>query len=142
MVELHLVELRYGKLCILSASKVKEAASIEETSHALAVSALIIKNLSHKRTQGFAFSWEYMLSFNGCSGPALQYQHARLSSLLRHMREKAGIEPSVDVDLSSLVDDPVALDVVINLARFDEAILKTCSSLDPYHIAQYVHSLA
>ena len=126
----------------VAASKVSDLDSIESTSHALAVSALIVKNLSQRRARGFPFSWDFMLSFKGFSGPALQYQHARLASLARHMREKTGMEASVDADLTPLVDDPLALDVVLHLARFDEAILQTCSSLDPYFIAKYVFDLA
>lgn len=82
------------------------------------------------------------MSFKGFSGPALQYQHARLASVARHMRESAGLEASADVDVSPLVCDPLALDVVLHLARFDEAIARACSELDPYFVAKYVFDLA
>jgi arginyl-tRNA synthetase len=49
---------------------------------AVGVGAVVFWQLSVKRQKDVNFDWEQALSFDGRTGPYVQYTHARLSSLL------------------------------------------------------------
>ena len=56
---------------------------------AVGIGAIIFNDLKNKRTRDIDFDWEQVLSFDGETGPYLQYTHTRLASLL----DKAQVRP-------------------------------------------------
>ncbi|MCL2350832.1 MAG: arginine--tRNA ligase, partial [Defluviitaleaceae bacterium] len=62
------------------------------------IGAVVFNDLYNSRVKDVDFSWERMLSFEGETGPYVQYTHARCCSVLN----KAGIDYA-DADLSKLV---------------------------------------
>ena len=59
----------------------------EKIADLVGISAVMIQDFQSKRINNYEFKWERMLSFEGDTGPYLQYAHSRLSSVQR----KSGI---------------------------------------------------
>jgi arginyl-tRNA synthetase len=51
---------------------------------------VIIQDMSAKRIKEYEFKWERMTSFEGDTGPYLQYSHARMCSIERKLLESLG----------------------------------------------------
>lgn len=85
------------------------------------------------------FHPEESLSFEGDTGPYLQYTHARACSILRKAKEQ-GLVPGVNVDFS-LLDNPSELALVQVLSEFPSKAADACVSMRPHLIAQYLLSL-
>ena len=84
------------------------------------------------------FRWEEALSFEGRSGPFVQYSYARASSVLR----KGDVDrPPYPFDATKLVD-PEEAALVRVLARFPRAVAYTARTSHVHTIAGYAHDLA
>ncbi|MBU8933161.1 MAG: arginine--tRNA ligase [candidate division Zixibacteria bacterium] len=108
--------------------------NIDDTAAMVGVGAVKFSQLSVKRQTDVNFNWEAVLSFEGETGPYLQYTHARLCSLER----KFGQPVTADVNVVML-DGEEERRVVELLADFPEAIADAARNYDPYFIA--AHSL-
>ncbi|KAK7413487.1 hypothetical protein QQX98_007635 [Neonectria punicea] len=87
-----------------NAEKYAQVPDPEAVAEAVGISAVMVQDTSGKRIHDYAFDMARMTSFEGDTGPYLQYCHARLGSILR----KAQLTRA---DLAShLVDEPAALD--------------------------------
>ena len=76
---------------------------------------MVFNDLKRERIKDVLFDREEILSFEGETGPYLQYTHARLASIERKVRE-AG-EGGATPDWSKLVD---AGPVLTRLGRFPD----------------------
>ena len=111
----------------------------EKVARDVGVGAIIFNDLYNSRIKDVVFSWERMLSFDGETGPYVQYTHARASSVL----EKAG-HPDInmkELDYSSF-SDPSAFEVVKLIYNFEEKVQEAAAKLEPYIIARYTVDLA
>lgn len=109
----------------------------EDVAKAVGVGAIVFQELSNNRIKDYTFSWEKTLSFEGETGPYVQYTHARACSLLR----KSGIEKLENIDFSSVTDE-VSIDVIRLLNKFPETIIDASSKYEPSIISRYVVNLA
>jgi len=82
---------------------------------------------------------EESLSFEGDTGPYLQYTHARACSILRKADEK-NLKPSVEIDFS-LLDNPSEIALIQSLSEFPAKTEDACVSMRPHLIAQYLLTL-
>ena len=77
-----------------------------------------------------------MTSFEGDTGPYLQYAHARLCSIVRK------VDPDAALDLSSaqmdLLVEPHAIDLVRLLARYPDTVQNTLKSHEPVTVLTYL----
>ena len=82
------------------------------------------------------FKWEEALSFDGNSGPFLQYSYARACSMLR----KAGdFEEVVD---PSLLTDPFELSLIKTISKFESVIEQAGENRRLHLLPAYGHELA
>ncbi len=82
------------------------------------------------------FKWEEALSFDGNSGPFLQYSYARACSMLR----KAGdFEEVVD---PSLLTDPFELGLIKTISKFESVIEQAGENRRIHLLPAYGHELA
>jgi arginyl-tRNA synthetase len=79
-----------------------------------------------------------MTSFEGDTGPYLQYSHARLSSIIR----KANV-PSTEINKAdlSLLQEPHAENIVRYLAQYPDVLQLTLTTLEPTNILTYLFRL-
>ena len=79
-----------------------------------------------------------MTSFEGDTGPYLQYAHARLCSITR----KAGI-PSAELALAdlSLLTESHAIDLVRVISQYPDVVKNTLKTLEPTTILVYLFKM-
>lgn len=107
--------------------------AIDRTAHQIGVGAVIFSQFSVRRKKDVNFIWKEVLSFEGETGPYLQYTHARLCSLLR----KYGSEVTGDIDFSLLIGEEEQRIVEI-LADFPSMVEDAARTYDPHLIAAYL----
>jgi arginyl-tRNA synthetase len=83
--------------------------------------------------KAMTFVWNDALSFEGDTGPYLQYTYARARSILKKSRKK----PKPSKNLRGL-----EIDIIKEIAKFPEFVERAGSELKPQHIATYVYRLA
>lgn len=108
----------------------------ENTANVLGVSAVIVNDLKQRRTKDYQFDWDRVLQVNGDTGIKLQYTHCRLCSL----EEMIDDRPATTCDPSYL-REPEAVELVYEMARFDDVIYKCQSTLEAYILVNYLFSL-
>lgn len=107
----------------------------EKLAKVIAVAALKYQILKQKVGANITFDKEQALSFEGDSGPYLQYTYTRTHSLLQKASE-AGITPSVDIEPT----EPYAIEKV--LYRFPEVIERSLEERSPHLIVLFLTELA
>lgn len=112
----------------------------EETARQVGVGAIVFNDLSGNRIKDISFSWEEALSFDGETGPYVQFAHVRACSLLRKA-EAAGYGGEAAFDGAALADD-LAFDLVRELARFPERIASAAEQYEPSIVARGLIDLA
>ena len=65
------------------------AQNVEEIAKQVGVGAVVFQELSNSRIKDYTFSWSRTLSFEGETGPYVQYTHARCCAVLRKANEEA-----------------------------------------------------
>lgn len=109
----------------------------EETARQIGIGAVIFNDLSNGKIKDVVFNWDRMLSFEGETGPYVQYTHVRARSVLR----KAGIAPTADIDYSKIVDKD-AIGVLRLLQNFPEVIEVAMEKNEPSFIARHIIDIA
>jgi arginyl-tRNA synthetase len=79
-----------------------------EVAEAIGIGALKYADLSTDRERDYVFEFDRMLSFDGDTGPYLQYAHARIRSVLRRAEDE-GAEIGSTIDLSQPAERALAL---------------------------------
>src|SRR5699024_11464182 len=85
----------------------------EEVAKQVGVGAVVFQELFNQRIKDYVFSWDRTLSFEGETGPYVQYTHARANSLLE--KGKFNIEDNVDY---TLLDSDIEIDISRLLYNF------------------------
>ncbi len=102
---------------------------------AVAVAAIKYSILKQKSGKNIVFDPEQSLSFEGDSGPYLQYAHTRAVSVLEKAAE-AGVLATCDEPL------PVTTDLERLLYRFPEVVARATEEFEPHHVTTYLTELA
>jgi arginyl-tRNA synthetase len=97
-----------------------------------AVKYLILKNEPIKDVN---FSWEQALSFEGNTGPYLQYSYARASSIIKKAKSK-NQKPKI----SEL--NKKEIELLIKISKFPEIVERAGQNMNPSLIANYAFELA
>ncbi|KAF1958073.1 arginyl-tRNA synthetase [Byssothecium circinans] len=117
----------------------------EKTADTLGISAVMVQDMKGKRINNYTFDMDRMCSFEGDTGPYLQYAHARLCSITRKVIAAA---PDVaNVDLGSAADltllkEPQAVNLVRELASWPDILLNTVKSHEPTTVLTYLFKMA
>ena len=108
----------------------------EEVAHAVGVGAVKFYDLKTDRRNGYDFDLKAMVSFEGETGPYVQYAYARIQSILR----KANFTPSTDATYS--LSDPESWEIIKLLQDFSPVVKRAAENYDPSLIAKYAINLA
>ena len=108
----------------------------EEVARAVGVGAVKFYDLKTDRRNGYDFDLEAMVSFEGETGPYVQYAYARIQSILR----KANFTPSTDATYS--LNDPESWEIIKLLQDFARVVKRAAENYDPSLIAKYAINLA
>ncbi len=138
----------------LSAAKTgfstEDAASIAEQVGQAAIKYAFLKSNVGK---DIAFSFEESLSFQGNSGPYLQYTYVRCLAVLQKAAEK-GIEAgnsAIANYIDTLINNKVAIDSLLNneekdilrtIYQYSETVSLAAQEYAPHYVATYLFELA
>ncbi|KAH8648316.1 hypothetical protein BGZ60DRAFT_222237 [Tricladium varicosporioides] len=110
----------------------------DKVSDILGISSIMVQDMHGKRINAYNFDLDRMLSFEGDTGPYLQYAHARLASIWRKTGLKSEDLLSADY---SLLKEQHATDVVRLIASYPDVVLHTYRTLEPAGIVTYLFKL-
>jgi arginyl-tRNA synthetase len=112
------------------------------------VGAIKYADLSSERIKDYVFDWSRMLSFEGNTGPYLQYAHARISSILR----KAGdsgvalgatlLAGELPMAASLTLTEPAERALALELFGLSTAVEAAGAGLLPHRLCTYLYELA
>jgi len=120
-------------------SKNPDLLNAEEIARQIGVGAIVFTQLSVRKQKDVNFSWEDALSFEGETGPYLQYTHARLSSLLRKYGKDV---PSIETINTSALEGAITRQLLLTVARFPEVVRCAGAEYEPFLITSYLLELA
>ncbi len=109
----------------------------DEIARMVGVGAVIFHDLKNDRLNDIEFSLEAMLTFEGETGPYLQYTYARACSLLR----KSHV-PNSHTSLYEVFEDDKVWSIIFLLSRFEEVIASAFFEFNPSRIAKYLLDLS
>ena len=104
----------------------------------VALAALHYYLLQVSPSKDMLFDPKESLSFNGNTGPYLQYMGARVSALLR----KAPPELKAEASNGELLTSDAEWDLVKTLANYEDAIASAAALMDPSVLAAYLYELS
>ncbi|CAI6340910.1 unnamed protein product [Periconia digitata] len=116
-----------------------------KTADTLGISAVMVQDMKGKRINNYTFDMDRMCSFEGDTGPYLQYAHARLCSIRRKV---IAAHPDIEsLDLSTVADftllkEPQATVLVRELASWPDVLLNTIRSQEPSTVLTYLFKMS
>ncbi len=123
---------------------------------AVGIGAVKYADLSTDRTRDYRFDWSRMLSFDGNTGPYLQYAHARICSIFRRAAEDGGPGPAGPQTGNSQTGNsetgrsPTVCAITAHEERelakrllgFADAVSSTVATYNPHKLCSYLFELA
>jgi arginyl-tRNA synthetase len=103
----------------------------------IALAAIKYADLSTERQHDYVFDLDRMISFEGDTGPYLQYAHARLRSIFRRLGEPWSVG-----SITFGLDAPEERHLALGLLAFPEAFEMSLRSLQPHRLCSYLFDLA
>lgn len=126
----------------LMKSNEEKYAQIEDpagVSDIIGITAVMVQDMSGKRVHDYPFNIKRMTSFEGDTGPYLQYTHARLCSIFR----KTGL-PRADLasaDTTLLNGNRHMTDILRIVAQWPDIMVIALNTLEPSTILTYLFQL-
>ncbi|MCJ7479215.1 MAG: arginine--tRNA ligase [Candidatus Nanohaloarchaeota archaeon QJJ-7] len=113
--------------------KLKEEDKDLDVAEAVGIGAAKYANLKVSRNKKITFDWKKVLSFEGDSGPYLQYSNTRAKSILNKSDKEGDM-------VGELKDDEYRL--LKELSRFPEVVENTAEQREPAKLANYLSHLS
>ena len=104
----------------------------------IGIGAVKYADLSTDRVKDYVFDLDRMVSFDGNTGPYLQYAHARICSIFR----RAGVDRASVRGLPISLDAPQERALALRLLAYPTAIDTTLETYSPHKLCTYVYELA
>jgi arginyl-tRNA synthetase len=128
------------------------AAQIKDTAEAIAVAAIRYFMVKYSRGKVIVFDMDEALSFEGESGPYLQYAVVRANNIFNKLKERDNVDQRTVVDaLAGIGGDLLASDseealdlwgLVLEAARLDDVAEQAVRTLELSVLAKYAFGLA
>ncbi|KAG9307789.1 hypothetical protein G9A89_023354 [Geosiphon pyriformis] len=103
----------------------------------IGISAIMIQDMAAKRIRNYVFNWTRMFSFEGDTGPYIQYAHARLCSIQRNCG--LAINPEANIEL---IFEKPALELIEIIAQYPDVVKSALHTLEPCTIVNYAMKLS
>lgn len=131
-------------------TKIDEIEDPEKTAEMIGLSSIVVADCSARRIKDYTFEWDRVTSFEGDTGPYLQYNHARMASIERKAKAKRGWDVEdrqfVDDVISAVKDscvlsEPECRNIAMQIAMYPKATMTAYKTLEPSAIVQYCFGL-
>jgi arginyl-tRNA synthetase len=119
-----------------------DAAERAEVARMIGIGALKYAELSTDRVKDYVFDFDRMLSFDGDTGPYLQYAHARICSIFRKAEAEHGIARGSVAAVSPTITEPQERALGLRLLGFDAAVWESIERSSPHKLCAYLYDLA
>ena len=106
----------------------------KEVAQTVGIGAIIFSDLSNNRINNINFDWDRMLSFEGETGPYIQYTHARICSILNKSK------PEGKIDYKNYNQEEFQL--IKKLSEFPEVIKDSALKYKPNLLCSYLIQLS
>ena len=130
-----LFALAIEKVAAIMEEKNPNIENKEKTAEAVGVGAVIFYYLSNNRIRDINFVMEDALSFDGNTGPYVQYTYARTCSVL----SKSG---DYDKNAELLITSEDETSLLKTLSRFEEVVRDAIDAYEPSIITRYILDVA
>jgi len=124
-----------------------------QTADTLGITSVMVQDMSGKRVNGYDFNLDDMTSFEGDTGPYLQYAHARLCSITRKSElSRADLDtadfsiltrpdPNLDSEEKKEKAIRLAVDLVRVLSQWPDVVQNTLKTLEPTTVLTYLFKM-
>lgn len=112
-----------------------EGEDISDIARKVGISALKYGDLSNQATKDYVFDLDRFASFEGNTGPYILYTVVRIKSILRRTKDELS-------SLGNVISEPYSQterDLMMKLARFNEAIESSFTDKSPHRICDYLY---
>ena len=114
----------------------------EDVAKKVGIGAIVFTYLKNHRERDIVFNWEEMLSFEGETGPYVQYTYARAKSILRKVQQtNSNSGTNVELDYNKL-NSKEEFELVKQLEGFQNSIMYAIDNLEPSMVTRYVIDVA
>ena len=124
---------------IISKNRESLVEDVDQTAHSIALAALNYYLLQVSPGRDMIFDPKKSISFNGNTGPYLEYMGARISSILRKAEEENLECDAIDGSLLNKEDE---LTLIKLISDYPSVVAKAAEGFDPSVIAAYLYSVA
>ncbi|KAF9814149.1 hypothetical protein IEO21_05287 [Rhodonia placenta] len=121
--------------------KYKNIEEPEATAQEIGITGVKIQDMAAKRINNYTFNWERMLSFEGDTGPYLQYAHVRISSISRKNPELLPLPAPAKID-TTLLTEPAAREIVLLLGSYPDVVKTALRTHEPSGVVTFAYRLA
>lgn len=108
----------------------------EKLAKQVGVGAIKFQELFNQRIKDYTFDWENTLSFEGETGPYVQYTHARINSIL----ERGNFEPINAED--NLLKEESEINLLRLIYNFSNVVIDAHEKYEPYFITRHITEVA
>lgn len=109
----------------------------ESVADMIGLAAVIIQDLSARRVKDYSFEWSRITSFEGDTGPYLQFTHARLCSLEKKCAA-AGIHVN-NTSYSANIVDAEAQEIIMSCAKLPSVVVQNALvQQEPCYLVKYL----
>ena len=113
----------------------------DEVAEKVALAALHYYLLQVTPIKDMLFNPEESLSFNGNTGPYLQYMGARIASILRKSHDE-GVEPDSSDGALQLLTHDSEWALIKEIGRYPDVVRRSAEDLDPSQVATYLYDVS
>jgi arginyl-tRNA synthetase len=121
--------------------RVEESGNIEETAEKIALGALNYYLLQTSPNKDMLFNPAESISFNGNTGPYLQYTGARIASIFRKYEERKNTIKGGGFQ-AGLLAIPEEGELIMLMAQYPEIVLQCAEQYNPSIIANHLYEIA
>lgn len=114
-------------------------ADLAAIGRAVGIAAVKYADLGTDVTRDYVFDLDRMVSFEGDTGPYLQYAHARIAGILGKALDAAAHAPPRP---RILVAEPAERQLALALLRYPQVVREVAEHLEPSRLCAYLHGLA
>lgn len=114
----------------------------EMVSREVGISGVKIQDMGAKRIINYNFNWDRMKSFEGDTGPYLQYAHVRLSSMGRKNPHLLPLPPVDQINTDLLAESPQARDIIFLLGTYPDVVNTALKTHEPSGVVTFAFRLS
>jgi len=137
-------EAMHEKMKAQSEEKYAQIIDPETTSDLIGITGIKVQDMAAKRINGYVYSEERMLSYDGDTGPYLQYAHVRLCSVERKAAPEIVLPPHSEI-LTQINTDHLsekhARDIVFLLALYPDIVKNSFKENQASTLVTYLFKL-